>query len=146
MIIIKKGVILMGLDNGIILISKNKIEEEKLPFFMKGTVSSYDNNTNKEYRVTIAYYRKCYDLRNKIMKACNCPDNDEIELSRNSLIYIRGILIDYLIDYKSWDKENSIWDFEEMIEHLTYDILRLSWAIDYISNNSFSYCYFYDSY
>lgn len=134
----------MGLDNGIILKSKVKIDETKLPFFMKETVS-FDEK-DKEYSVTIAYYRKCYELRDKIMKACNCSDNETIELPRRSLIHIQKILMDYFSDYQSWDKEDSIWNFEEMIEHLAYDILRISWAIDYISNNSFCYCYFYDSY
>lgn len=132
----------MGLDNGIILKTKNKIEN--IPEYIKISEINYDNDKNF-YSYDICYWRKCWNIRNKIfIIAKNSVDGGIGELTISDIETIKNILFEFLCNGENWD--GSIWEFGEMIPQLAQDIVNLSWLTNYLKNNSKSYSYFYDSY
>lgn len=136
----------MGLDNGIVLKTKNTIIEK--PDWVKfiGDPAEHDDGF-LEY--DICYWRKCWNIREAIF---NILENDdrrewEFELSLNQVVAIRDRLCRFLTEGEDWEElGDSIWSFEEMIPVLTEDILNLSWLIEYMKKDVHAIVYFYDSY
>lgn len=132
----------MGLDNGIILRAKDNNFKENIP--------NYVNIDNIDDEWEFCYWRKCWGLRNKIINSLCFEENSQIvsqDLTPSNLTDIIQILIDYLIYPNSWDEEdNNLWEFNEMKNRITQDIINLSWLRNYIKENPRAYCYFYDSY
>lgn len=136
----------MGLDNGIVLKTKNSIIEK--PSWVKfiGNPAEHDDGS-LEY--DICYWRKCWNIREAIFNILE--DNDrrewEFELSLNQVVAIRDRLSRFLTEGEDWEElGDSIWSFEEMIPVLTEDILNLSWLIGYMKKDVHAIVYFYDSY
>lgn len=130
----------MGLDNGIILRTKNKIEN--IPYYVDVQYSP----VNEEY--TICYWRKCGTLRDEILTAIDAePDEYSFELSTGDVQNIIDVILSYFSDISYWDDVgNSIWNFKEMIPHFAQDIVNLEWLMDYMKDNVAAVVEFYDSY
>ena len=136
----------MGLDNGIVLKTKNSIIEK--PSWVKfiGNPAEHDDGS-LEY--DICYWRKCWNIREAIFNILEDDDRREWEfkLSLNQVVAIRDRLCKFLTEGEDWEElGDSIWSFEEMIPVLTEDILNLSWLIGYMKNDVHAIVYFYDSY
>ncbi len=136
----------MGLENGIVLKTKNSIIEK--PSWVKfiGNPAEHDDGS-LEY--DICYWRKCWNIREAIFNILEDDDRREWEfkLSLNQVVAIRDRLCKFLTEGEDWEElGDSIWSFEEMIPVLTEDILNLSWLIGYMKNDVHAIVYFYDSY
>ena len=136
----------MGLDNGIVLKTKNSIIEK--PSWVKfiGNPAEHDDGS-LEY--DICYWRKCWNIREAIFNILEDDDRREweFELSLNQVVAIRDRLCRFLTEGEDWEElGDSIWSFEEMIPVLTEDILNLSWLIGYMKKDVHAIVYFYDSY
>lgn len=136
----------MGLDNGI-YIKKNDLTksiniEERFS-------TSYDTDNS----VDVTYWRKCWGLRNDIIKyLCNKYDVNEYDIGTfkldiddiNKIISI----ISSWRNKKKWDSEsNSIWTWKEIKDSLVQNLIDLTYLLvkmeDYPSGFE---VYFYDSY
>lgn len=136
----------MGLDNGI-YIKKNDLTksiniEERFS-------TSYDGDNS----VDVTYWRKCWGLRNDIIKyLCNKYDANEYDIGTfkldiddiNKIISI----ISSWRNKKKWDSEsNSIWTWKEIKDSLIQNLIDLTYLLvkmeDYPSGFE---VYFYDSY
>lgn len=138
--------IIIGLDNGIVLKTKNTIIEK--PSWVKfiGNPAEHDDGS-LEY--DICYWRKCWNIREAIFNILEDDDRREweFELSLNQVVAIRDRLCRFLTEGEDWEElGDSIWSFEEMIPVLTEDILNLSWLIGYMKKDVHAIVYFYDSY
>ena len=136
----------MGLENGIVLKTKNSIIEK--PSWVKfiGNPAEHDDGS-LEY--DICYWRKCWNIREAIFNILEDDDRREweFELSLNQVVAIRDRLCRFLTEGEDWEElGDSIWSFEEMIPVLTEDILNLSWLIGYMKKDVHAIVYFYDSY
>ena len=133
----------MGLDNGIILKQKEKIEDPFPPYIK---IDLFDQ-TDDAIEYEICYWRKCPGLRAKILSVIPPGEDDyaaEYELDTKTLEKIRDVIYEQLKNPEDW--WSPIWGFEEIVHHLARDIVNITWLIDHISNNTKSVAYFYDSY
>lgn len=136
----------MGLDNGIVLKTKNSIIEKPDWVKFDGSPAEHDDGF-LEY--DICYWRKCWNIRGAIFDIFEKVDKREweFELSINQVVAIRDRIYRFLTEGEDWDESGeSIWLFEEIIPVLTQDILNLSWLIEYMKKDVHAIVYFYDSY
>ena len=69
----------------------------------------------------------------------------EIDTTSQIIDIMRGII--EFMNEETWEEEgNSIWTYQEIREHLAYDLVNLSLMIGYMKNNPDVYLEFYDSY
>ena len=130
----------MGLDNGIV-IKKNDhtaaIDAKLVDLFEELTYS-------EEYEV--CYWRKCYNLRNEILYIINRKFDEEYEYRLNAEDVEQ--IIEYLqsLDADTWnDSGPSLWEWEEMEEHILQDINNLSTLVELMKEYDLDVV-FYDSY
>lgn len=118
----------MGLDNVIYVRSKDKINR---PSFLTADKDWRTDNWDDKlccYEYEVAYWRKCYNVRNALYEAmrksggaellCGDPNNGDFKVSFNTL----DIFIDEykkLLNKETWNSGESIWDWDE-----TEDILK----------------------
>lgn len=128
----------MGLDNGIQVkrnLYTNSIEDLKV----------FEETWDKEHKwdFEICYWRKCWNIRNDILWVLNSRFDDqyEFQLTYEDIDNIISILLSYNED--NWG--NSIWTFEEMVEHLQQDVENLKLLQDLMKTYNLE-VYFYDSY
>ena len=127
----------MGLDNGIILKVKNKLDLEDWEVKPDYVHISFDEwgtgwEEGKWYVYDICYWRKCWGLRGDILDILGGNDEGgyyEIDTPAQ-LEQIQDTIIDYLKHPDMW--ECAIWSLEDMAESLAFDIIRLSWLINYM--------------
>lgn len=143
----------MGLDNGIRLKYKGKIED--VPYYVEIETVDYEGDITDEYDV--CYWRKCYSLRQGIIDVILENDrtiaknNEELpfefDLDQKTLADIRSLIYDTLIicanDEELWD---SAFGFGTMISHLARDIVNITWLIEFLDKHTHARAYFYDSY
>ena len=133
----------MGLDNLIILKLKRKLtaddfasEDEMIHVLNNTFVDCIAENEN-EYEYTICYWRKCWNIRDSIMDIIDDPNADgaETEIARPQVESIRNELCEYLVRGEgAWN--DSIWEFNEMIERLANDIVALGWLERFMTRNT----------
>lgn len=142
----------MGLDNGIMLRVRGEINPDEailsIPGIEKNTWSETEKKGFTEY--DICYWRKCWNIRGILFACCQDAEdkenNREYELTISELVSIRDQFYEIICRGPGyWD--NSIWDFEEAMNFLPWDLVRLSALIDYMEENT-GRCeaFFYDSY
>jgi hypothetical protein len=140
----------MGLDNGIHLKTKNKIDLndwEITPDYVK---IEFDEFSTKEYNdgyyYDICYWRKCWNIRHIILNIVGKENDGGIyEIDKPSQIQnIINEIIILLENMEEW--EQSIWTAKEMIPHLAQDIVNLSWLKKYKVEHPEAKIIFYDSY
>lgn len=128
----------MGLDNGI-RIKINKIEG-KLPWFVELEPSF----NGKE--IEVCYWRKCWGIRDEILKLCHFENQYYYELESEDIPAIIRVLGNFM-DREYWnERADSIWTYDEYLPQNTHNILNLLWLKDYMDEHPEVECYFYDSY
>lgn len=133
----------MGLDNGIYVKSnRREITRDILP---ESLVYPFDGND-----VEIAYWRKCWGLRNNILNVLGtrfAEDNYESEIDTIEKVQDVMDVIYYFMDKEHWESEgDSIWKYENSIRGLRDDYMNLVIMIEFMKDNPDVYLVFYDSY
>ena len=128
----------MGLDNGI-EVKRNAYTEniQELKVFENPWDKKYG------YDFSICYWRKCWNIRNDILWSIDSRFDGqyEFELTFEDI----GNIIVILMSYNEENWGNSIWEFEEIKEHLQQDIKNLQILQDLMKKYNLE-VYFYDSY
>lgn len=139
----------MGLDNGIILHTKKKVEIP-FPLDLEGDLEpSFNGN---EYEYSICYWRNCWNIRAGVKNAFHLPP-DDVNLEFLAVGDVKEIwhVIHRLNKKKRWehcDEGDSIWTYKEIRDHLDNNLTALEWLI-YVMRHMRSDEYrvkFYDSY
>ena len=130
----------MGLDNGFIV---QGIKKGNIPYFVR-PIDIYSNG-----EIEIAYYRKCWGIRNAILRVLYVPlsGGGNYEVEAEDILAILQELYKFL-DREYWeDNADSIWTFEEAIDYtLIQQIINLKWLYSYMIEHPKVKCYFYDSF
>ena len=89
----------MGLDNGIVVRNaKNKY---------KG-IKDFWGDIDAGNDIEVAYWRKCWGIRDSIIKELKVNGDGEFKLNKDNILAIINILV-YFFDEKIWNNEaNSI--------------------------------------
>lgn len=131
----------MGLDNGIRI--RNIPKDYKIPSF----VNYHLDKDEPEIEIEIAYWRKCWGIRNDIMAKLHAKDEDyKIPLDVEDIPAIERILIKYLSKEYWDDNADSIWEFEEQIEKNIGILVNLYWLESFMIECPEAEVYFYDSF
>lgn len=134
----------MGLDNGIIL----NIPSKELPKDFPTKLSDFSDKTLKETgELEVAYWRKCWGIRNAILKVLHGDLNGsgEYPIEAEDIPAILRALMQF-VKPQHWEEEaDSIWEYDEMIDALIDQILNLKWLQRYLTDNPGAMCFFYDS-
>ena len=142
----------MGLENGITLIIREKLDLEDWgvkPEYVSITFDEWGTEeSDKGYVYDVCYWRKCWDVRSDIIKILNVGQGGgtyRIE-SVEQIFQIREALVNYLLCPEKW--QDSIWSMDEMAPHLARDIMNLGWLADYMKEHKGEKIVveFYDSY
>lgn len=128
----------MGLDNGIILRDVNPKE------LIVNKLVTLDNLGDTS--VEICYWRKCWGIRNAIVKKLHFNDGEESKLDIEDIPVIIRILFDFYGQVEWEDEADSIWEWEEFKETLSQQIMNLTWLYNYMLEHSDAEVIFYDSY
>lgn len=134
----------MGLDNGIMIKSK----DDKMIFIPK-RYYTWKIEGFKHYE--IAYWRKCWGIREKILEIL--PKEDDEEYLWGDRLINRDdmkVLIKEMKKFtkrKYWDKyADSIWTFDEFKSNQRKIIRNLKYMYWYMKRNPEIEVYFYDSF
>ena len=142
----------MGLDNGIQLITKQKLDLddwEIIPEYVHIEFDEFDTNKYKDgYYYNICYWRKCSCIRNLILNNIFNEYNsagvifviDKI----NQIEQIQDILIYHLLNPKQW--RSAIWTLDEACHNIAQCIINLAWLKEFIQMHTFNKVIFYDSF
>lgn len=125
----------MGLDTGFVAENVNKSD---IPSWVKVS-SPYDT------AIELVYFRKCWGIRNEIINKLHGNDNGITKVEVEDIIPIVMILMKYLDEKYYNEYADSIWEYNESIEHIKQSIINLIWLKHYIDTHSEIECYFYDS-
>lgn len=138
----------MGLDNGLILKTKNKIEN--FPWYVNCKYESWLDKNKDYHELEVLYYRKCWGIRGEINALLHLWNNEECikNVDPEDIPAIIRILEKYLDKEYYENNADSIWEYDEMINHLIQDIKNLCWFKEWLENNQDDVieCYWYDSY
>lgn len=133
----------MGLDNGIMLYTKNPVEN--IP--QEIATRLHEEFNGNEYEYTICYWRKCHNIRNCVRETFYRFD-DDVSIDNMCISDVKELwcIINTLNKKKRWD--NSIWTYKEVRDMLDLDLLCIEWLIYYMRHhNDDEYrVVFYDSY
>lgn len=127
----------MGLDNGIrLMMTEADAKKNGCPFI------GSDNESFTE----ICYWRKCYGLRDLIIKNLQLS-NDRVTytLFYKDVNTIIDILIALIQSEDDWKYADSIWEYDEYLTNMCNCILRLKWLKEYWKTHSGIQVIFYDS-
>ena len=129
----------MGLDNGIIVKKTNttmKMYDNKSPYI----TYEWDN----EFEV--AYWRKCWNVRNDIFTITDGWENDQSYtiLDKDDIYSIIRLLKSY--NKKNWDQNETIWPWTEHKKINKRHIRNLKYLYRYMKKYDDIEVYFYDSY
>ena len=129
----------MGLDNG--FICKN-IKRDEIPSWVELPWDLKDKD------IEIAYFRKCWGIRNEILAKLHCiKDNDSrTPVESEDILPIVKILMQYLDKEYYDDNADSIWEYEEAYGNIQRSIINLIWLKTYREEHKDVTAYFYDIY
>lgn len=134
----------MGLDNGFIVRHKTTTAQfvKNLPSFVK---LPWEYKENSEY-VEIAYWRKCWGLRNEINSVLHLGDKYECNVDKEDIPAILKAIQRYLNpDY--WNENaDSIWEWEEYFPHMVQQYMNLTYLYEMWDNYPGLEVVWYDSY
>ena len=142
----------MGLDNGITLITKSKLDFEDweiVPEYVNVTLDEWGTAHSKRgYEYDVCYWRKCWDIRADVLEILDAPQEGGVYRidKPEQILDIRDALIEYLRNPEKWN--DSIWSIDEYAPHLARDIMALGWLHDYMVEHAGEnfIVEFYDSY
>lgn len=148
----------MGLDNGITLKLRRPLTdndfynaENRELILTHNWRKDPEPNEDGMYEYEICYWRKCWNIRERILDILG-GDRGDIgggiyeDLKSNDIIAIADQL--FILIYNGAEKwDDSIWEYEEVVARLGEDIARLGWLVRFIAKNPMQYeIEFYDSY
>lgn len=142
----------MGLDNGITLITREKLNLEDWEIKPEYITVEFDEwgteDSNKGYVYDICYWRKCWNVRSDILEILNAGQEGGVYRIETvgQVLDIREALVQYLLNPERWS--DSIWSMDEMAPHLAQDIMNLGWLANYMKEHKGEkfVIEFYDSY
>ena len=142
----------MGLDNGIQLITKQKLDLddwEIIPDYINIEFDEFDTNRYKDgYYYNICYWRKCQCIRNAILNHVFNEKNSTGGIfvidKVNQIEQIQDILIYHLLNPEQW--RSAIWTLDEACHNIAQCIINLAWLKEFIQMHTFNKVIFYDSY
>lgn len=142
----------MGLDNGIVLVSKRKIDLNEFPniifdYYKYDADCFEEKRDDGKYKYEVCYWRKFLPLRNSILGCIGCRESNDstTELSIDDLNEIRNIICLNLFTLHN-DSSGEYWDQSTVAQHYGIDLSVISWLMEFLEENPLAYCYFYDSY
>ena len=131
----------MGLDNGIFI--KNKYKE----LYDELGPDCWPELDHGDCKYEICYWRKCWGIRNAIMKKFHFEDGEyEFKLDKEDIPVIIKILLHFCNNDVWEDEGNPIWSYDEIIETNINYIVALKQLIKYWDKHPDLEVYFYDSY
>lgn len=142
----------MGLDNGITLTTRTKLDLNDWEIKPDYITVEFDEwgteDSNKGYVYNICYWRKCWNVRSDILEILDAGRERGIYRIEtvSQVLRIREALVNYLLYPERWG--DSIWSMDEMAPHLAQDIMNLGWLVDYMKEHKGEkfVIEFYDSY
>lgn len=142
----------MGLDNGIQLITKQKLDLDDwdiIPEYVHIEFDEFDTNKYKDgYYYNICYWRKCSCIRNSILNNIfneyNSAGGQFIIDKTNQIEQIQDILIYHLLNPEQW--RSAIWTLDEACHNIAQCIINLAWLKEFIQMHTFNKVIFYDSF
>ena len=142
----------MGLDNGIQLITKQKLDLddwEIIPEYVHIEFDEFDTNKYKDgYYYNICYWRKCQCIRNAILNHVFNEKNSAGGIfvidKVNQIEQIQDILIYHLLNPEQW--RSAIWTLDEACHNIAQCIINLAWLKEFIQMHTFNKVIFYDSF
>ena len=142
----------MGLDNGIQLITKQKLDLDDwdiIPEYVHIEFDEFDTNKYKDgYYYNICYWRKCSCIRNLILNNIfneyNSAGGIFVIDKINQIEQIQDILIYHLLNPKQW--RSAIWTLDEACHNIAQCIINLAWLKEFIQMHTFNKVIFYDSF
>ena len=142
----------MGLDNGIQLITKQKLDLddwEIIPEYVHIEFDEFDTNKYKDgYYYNICYWRKCSCIRNSILNNIfneyNSAGGIFVIDKINQIEQIQDILIYHLLNLEQW--RSAIWTLDEACHNIAQCIINLAWLKEFIQMHTFNKVIFYDSF
>lgn len=142
----------MGLDNGIQLITKQKLDLDDwdiIPEYVHIEFDEFDTNKYKDgYYYNICYWRKCSCIRdsilNNIFNEYNSAGGQFIIDKTNQIEQIQDILIYHLLNPEQW--RSAIWTLDEACHNIAQCIINLAWLKEFIQMHTFNKVIFYDSF
>lgn len=133
----------MGLDNGIRMRNVTKEQVMEIPDFI--ICEKYLDKETNTYDIELAYWRKCWGIRNAIINKLHMGGNYYYPIDREDIPAIIRILYPFL-SKEYWDEESdSIWEFDEQIDTMIQIIINLKWLYSFMENNNIK-VEFYDSF
>ena len=142
----------MGLDNGIQLITKQKLDLDDwdiIPEYVHIEFDEFDTNHYKDgYYYNICYWRKCQCIRNAILNHVFNEKNSAGGIfvidKVNQIEQIQDILIYHLLNPEQW--RSAIWTLDEACHNIAQCIINLAWLKEFIQMHTFNKVIFYDSF
>lgn len=129
----------MGLDNG--LIAKG-VSINDTPSF----VHIYFDPTGQT-ELDLCYWRKYWGLRGEINTALHMhSDEYEKEVDPEDIPAIKRAIIRYLNSEYFNENADTIWTYDEAIQHMIQQYINLCWFEDYWRDHSQVKLIWYDSY
>ena len=141
----------MGLDNGITLITRQKLTEHDIPPYIHIDIDDWeDEHDNRGYHYEICYWRKCWNIRSIVFDINdNAIDNGIFELDMKHVYQLEQKITEYIVDIQKWQDDyeggRTIWDADDMLPHLAQDVVNLQWLENYMKKHR-AIVEFYDSY
>lgn len=139
----------MGLDNGIILETNKPIRY--FPWFVNFEWIKEESSPEK-YVYEVAYWRKCYGLRECIFNITDTPisnDKYEYDFEKQEIRKVIELLFK-VNNAEQWSDMSNLWDYQEnSINKLLFSqIGTLMWVYEWMDKRpqDIIRCYFYDSY
>ena len=139
----------MGLDNGIQLITRQKLDLNNYEIKPEYSKIQFDEFCTNEYHdgyyYDICYWRRHYNLRKdilNILKADQEGGKYDI-ITEQQLRDIQDAIIFYLKYPKEWDDYFAL---EDCICGLAQDVVDISWLIEYLKIDKSAKVRFYDSF
>lgn len=137
----------MGLDNMVYLITKTPIHTDLMPEgFGEGDTWWFgmDCRENRdtgepEYWYCIAYWRKCWGIRNDILEVLTdngyCAEDNVNDYFTGDVCFLK--LIEKVnrkyFDPDNWDDQTCyVWDWHELVHHLVNNSIAMLWAEELI--------------
>lgn len=137
----------MGLDNGLILHTREPIE---IPEDFRFDFSI--ENEPLKYSYEILYFRKCWNIRREVVRALNA-DYEYCGKAWLTIDEVKKIwwAINEINHENIWESGSSIWTYDEIKDKLDRSLLALEWLIGFMREHvgdktPFYMVEFYDSY
>ena len=137
----------MGLDNGLILHTREPIE---IPEELHFNLSMEDEPLKYSYE--LLYFRKCWNIRREVVRALNA-DYEYCGKAWLTIDEVKKIwwAISEVNHKGAWDDNDSIWTWDEIKDRLDHSLLALEWLVKFMRQHAgekepFYMVEFYDSY